>query len=434
MHPYPRSEALFHEAQTVLAGGVSSSIRAAMKPLPLFASRAYGAYLEDVDGHRYIDYLLAYGPTLLGHAHPQITERIIEALGRGYTYGLQHSGEIELARKLIDILPCADLVAYSDSGTEAVMLALRLARVHTGRAKVLRFEGHYHGWADSIFTAFPSPDMRGQQSSGDGVQPGTGGQSQHALEDVLLLPWNDFEALEAGFEQYGSDLAAVISEAVMCNSGCILPLPGYLERLRELSTQHGVVLILDEVITGFRVALGGAQERLNITPDLVTLGKALANGVAMSAVAGKAEVMAHIASGRVNHLGTLNGNTVAVEAALATLEILCENEGAVYEQLESLSNQLVSGLRTLLERHGIPGVVNACGAVFHLMFTDQKEVNSYAGFQARDAGRYVRFAQGMLERGVLLRQTGLWYISAAHTSENIERTLEAADATLETLA
>jgi glutamate-1-semialdehyde 2,1-aminomutase len=433
MHPYPRSEALFHEAQTVLAGGVSSSIRAAMKPLPLFASRAYGAYLEDVDGHRYIDYLLAYGPTLLGHAHPQITARITEALGRGYTYGLQHSGEIELARKLIEILPCADLVAYSDSGTEAVMLALRLARAHTGRVKILRFEGHYHGWADSIFTAFPSPDMRGQQSNGDGVQPGTGGQSQHALEDVLLLPWNDFEALEAAFEQYGPELAAVISEPVMCNSGCILPLPGYLERLRELSTRHGVVLILDEVITGFRVALGGAQERLGITPDLVTLGKALANGVAMSAVAGKAEIMGHIASGRVNHLGTLNGNTVAVEAALATLELLTEDGGTVYNRLEVLSDQLVGGLRSLLELHHLSGVVNACGAVFHLMFTTQKEVKDFAGFQSRDAARYSRFAQGMLEQGVLLRQTGLWYISAAHSRQDIEQTLEAANRVLEKL-
>jgi glutamate-1-semialdehyde 2,1-aminomutase len=232
------------------------------------------------------------------------------------------------------------------------------------------------------------------------------------------------------------DVGSVSHSGVRIEFGRVVPFTGP----RRVTSGVGVVAhesppetILDEVITGFRVALGGAQERLGVTPDLVTLGKALANGVAMSAVAGKAEIMAHIASGRVNHLGTLNGNTVAVEAALATLELLCANQGAVYEKLESLSNRLVSGLQALLERHSIPGVMNSCGAVFHLMFTDQKEVNSYAGFQSRDAARYLRFAQGMLERGVLLRQTGLWYISVAHTQQDIEQTLEAADNVLETL-
>jgi glutamate-1-semialdehyde 2,1-aminomutase len=424
------------ESRRFLVQGVASSLRAAMKPVPIFAESASGARIRDIDGNEYIDYLLAYGPMLLGHAHPDLVGSVHEAMAKGATYGLQHDGEIQLSRRLTELLPCAELVALSGSGTEAVMLALRLARAYTGKRKIVRFHGHYHGWADTIFTSFPSSDMKQLGSSGivqseEHPPAGTGGQSEVALTEVILLPWNDPDRLEQVLRLGKVDIAAVITEPVMCNSGCILPAPGYLERMRELTSELGIVMIMDEVITGFRVALNGAHGHYGILPDLVTIGKALGGGIAVSAVAGKEEILSLIDKGTVSHLGTLNGNRVATSAALATLKVLSANGGTVYQQLERVSDRLVEGIRERLRQKGKKGIINQIGPVFHMMFTEEERVENFDSFNKRDASAYSLFAERMLEEGVLLRSNGLWYVSTMHGDNEVQETLSAVERSLE---
>ncbi|WP_256756888.1 aspartate aminotransferase family protein [Cohnella sp. WQ 127256] len=436
IYHYEQSTRKFAESRQFLAQGVASSLRAAMKPIPLFAESASGARIRDVDGNEYIDYLLAYGPSILGHSHPALVESVYEAMTKGASYGLQHEGEIQLARRLTELLPCAESIALSGSGTEAVMLALRLARAHTGKRKIVRFHGHYHGWSDTIFTSFPSSDMIQTSTSSEEYKeeqslPGTGGQSDIALTEVILLPWNDTILLERTLREGKDQIAAVISEPVMCNSGCILPAPGYLEKMRELTSELGIVMILDEVITGFRVALNGAHGRFAIMPDLVTVGKALGGGIAVSAVGGKQSIMSLLETGAVSHLGTLNGNRVATSAALATLKVLSDNEGAIYERMESISRRIVEGIRDLLSKKGIDGIVNQIGPVFHMMFTQEKHVENFEAFNNRDASAYSTFAERMLEEGVLLRPNGLWYVSAVHSEQEVKETLAAVDRALD---
>ncbi|CAK4844476.1 unnamed protein product [Aphanomyces euteiches] len=420
------------KAKKHLAGGVASSLRASMKPTPLYASSGKGARIQDVDGNEYIDYLLAYGPLILGHAHDGLTDSVVQAMRSGYTFGLQHEGEIQLANLLAQVLPCAEKVSLSGSGTEAVMLALRLSRAFTGKTKVVRFHGHYHGWSDSIFTSFPSSGMSQTASEGKAasIPPGTSGQSENSLEDVILLPWNDPAALEALLRTRGHEIAAVITEPVMCNSGCIEPLPGYLELIRKLTQELHIVMIMDEVITGFRLSLAGAHGRFGILPDLVIIGKAMGGGIAISAVAGKAEIMKLVDDGTVSHLGTLNGNCVSTAAAIATITQLAQDNSAVYGQMEELFIELAAGIRALFQEHRISGVVNQIGPVFHMMFIDASEVKDFDTFNKRDSAKYVRFAELMLDEGILLRPNGLWYISAAHRKSDIEETLQAIDRVL----
>src|SRR5690625_883659 len=362
------------ESKKVLASGVSSSLRSSMLPTPLFAKRAEGAYLWDIDGNKYIDYLLAYGPLILGHAHPKLTESITKAMENGSTYGLQHEGEINLAKRVTNLLPSADYVSFSGSGTEAVMLALRLARAHTGRQKIIRFNGHFHGWSDSVFISYSNPDTDGNGTVIKDQLTGTGGQSKKSMEDVIVIEWNDYDALKSTLEKYGDQIAGIITEPVMCNSGCIVPKEGYLEKMRKLTSELGIVLIFDEVITGFRMSSGGAQERFGITPDLTTVGKALGGGIAVSAVAGKEEIMKLVEHGEVNHLGTLNGNCVATSAAIAVIDELTRDDSIVLKKMEELTNQLVSGIRDLLKKYKVSGLVNHFGPVFHMMFIDETSV------------------------------------------------------------
>ncbi|WP_276353741.1 aspartate aminotransferase family protein [Cohnella caldifontis] len=437
MKSFEKSKTMFAESETVLAGGVASSLRASMKPVPVFAESASGSRIRDVDGNEYIDFLLAYGPSVLGHAHPELIASLHEAMQRGITYGVQHRGEIELARRLTEVLPCADKVAFSGSGTEAVMLALRLARAYTGKKKIVRFHGHYHGWSDTIFTSFPSADMKpsaGASGSAEAVMPGTGGQSELSLREIILLPWNDAAVLEQTLRERAGEIAAVITEPVMCNSGCIRPLPGYLEKMRELTAELGIVLIFDEVITGFRLGLGGAHGRFGIKPDLMTMGKALAGGIALSAVAGAGAIMELIANGRVSHLGTLNGNGAAMAAALTTLDILGRNGGEMFPKMDALAQRAAEGLREKLRKFGFRGVVNQIGPVFHLMFIERDRVDTFEDFSRRDSSLYFEFAERMLEEGVLIRTNGLWYVSIAHEERDIELMLEAADRVLQAMA
>lgn len=420
---FSTSQDLFKTSNEYLAAGVSSNLRLAMKPVPLFVKEADGVNMVDEDGNEYVDFIMAYGPQILGHSHPVIVEAIQEQVGKGQTFGAQHRHEIELAKKITHHLPSADLVSFCSTGTEAVQLALRLARAYTGRQKVVRFDGHYHGWVDTVNVAFTTGADERAYLSPD-VQPNTAGQNIKALEDVIVLPWNDSDMLEKTLETYGADIAAVITEPIMCNSGCIAPLPGYLEKVRELTAQYGVVLIFDEVITGFRLGLGGAQEKLGVTPDLTTLGKAVAGGMPLSAVGGKKEIMALISESKVFHMGTLNGNPICTAAAIASIDFLATGNGAIYVKMNDIAEKLTTGMDELAAQYGLPLLINKHGPVFHTMFTAQDKVDRFFQFQQRDVQLFNQFAEALLYEGVLVRPSGLWYISAVHTIDDVTKTLD----------
>lgn len=426
MNSFTNSEKLYEQSKNYLAGGVSSNLRLAMKPVPIFVKEAKGARMIDEDNNEYIDYILAYGPQILGHSHPAVVEAIKKQVEKGQTFGTQHQGEIELAKKISEYVPCVDQVSYCSTGTEAVQLAIRLARAFTGRKKILRFDGHYHGWADTISTNSTNGSNVFLYNN-PSVAPATRGQSENALKDVIVIPWNDSEALEKTVEEYGEEIAGIITEPIMCNSGCISPKTEYLERMRELATDSGIVLIFDEVITGFRFGLGGAQEKLNITPDLVTMGKAVAGGLPLSVVGGKKEIMDLIASNEVVHMGTLNGNPLCIAAALASINYLSREKGKIYDKMKQLVNTLTSNMILLAKKYNIPLLINNQGTVFHTMFTSYKEVDSFYKFQQRDASLFTKFTELLLEEGVAVRPSGLWYISTEHNLKDIDETLEKAE-------
>lgn len=429
MRHFNKSQQYFEDACLTLAGGVSSTLRTAMKPVPLYLEKGMGARVWDVDGNEYVDYIMGYGPLILGHSHQELLEFVFKAVSDGQQFGMQHAGEVELSRKIVELVPSADKVAFSGSGTEAVMLALRLARAFTGRQKIVRFEGHYHGWSDAIFTSFPAPGMSNKSSS----LAGTGGQSSNALQDIILLPWNDSDKLEETLMKHANEIAAVITEPIMCNSGCIAPDTEFLGKLRSITTQKGIVLIFDEVITGFRVSSSGAQGKLKVYPDLTIMGKAVAGGFPLSVVAGKREIMDLISEGNVSHLGTLNGNVLSMSAGLATLTILNRDNGAAYSHMEHISGQLINGLNQIMADKGIPHLINRFGPVFHVMFTNLEKVSNFDDFNQRDSGLYARFAQLALQAGLVVRPNGLWYTSTSHTDQDVEDTLDIVNNVLDQL-
>ncbi|MFN7995937.1 MAG: aspartate aminotransferase family protein [Bryobacteraceae bacterium] len=425
-----RSAQLGIESRKFLAGGVSSMLRASAKPLPLFFDSASGSGLMDVDGNGYIDYTLAWGPLILGHSHPELVRAVSDQISRFQLLGAQHELEIRLARKLCDAIPCAEMVALSNTGSEAVQLALRLARAHTGRRKFVKFEGHYHGWSDGVLISY-------RPALGPGVQydpqPGSGGQAASALDDVVVLPWNDARAVRELLEHHPTEVAAIILEPILCNSSCLMPASGYLQSLRDLCTRFGVVLIFDEVITGFRVSPGGAQALFGVIPDLATFGKAVAGGFPLSVVGGKAEIMQLIPDRKVVHAGTFNGNPLALAAAEATLDVLTREEGAALGRTRLRGERLIEGIRTLARDAGIPLLVNGVGSAFHLSFTERTQMLSYRDTLDCDIAKRDAFLVAMLENGVYLLSDGRWYVSTAHTDADVEKTLAAVAAAFSTI-
>ena len=344
----------FEENKTVLAGGVSSDVRKAELPHPLYFESGSGSRIRDVDGNEYIDYVLGQGPLLLGHSPGPVLEAVHRQLDRGLIFAGQHQAEAQLARLLTQVIPCAERVRFNSTGSEAVITALRAARAYRGRNLVVKFEGQWHGWYDSLFVSTaPGPDQQGNRSSPNPVLPSRG-QVANAADNLIIMPWNDLELLEELFARRGHEIAAILTEPVMCNSGSLLPRPGFLEGLRNLCDRYQSVLIFDEVITGFRLALGGAQEVFGVTPDLATYAKGIASGFTLSAVVGKAEVMDLISSGQVVHAGTYNSNPVVIAAGLATLQTLSGDREAVYSQLNRLGGRLREGLAQRLREAGIP--------------------------------------------------------------------------------
>lgn len=430
MSKWSKSQELFARAKHSLAGGVSSNVRLLAKPQPLFFDHAVGAEIFDVDGNRYIDYVLGQGPMILGHSHPAVLNAVDVAMHQGQLYAGQHLLEIEVSEKLVGLIPSAELCRFGLSGSEMVQAAMRLARAITGRTKILRFEGHYHGWFDNVLISVAPPLGDAGPREKPNVLAGTPGQTASALEDFYVLPWNDLSLVEALFAEHGHEIAAIMTEPVMCNTGAIPPEPGYLEGLRRLCDEHGALLYFDETITGFRLGLHGAQGRFGITPDLSSFAKAMAGGFANAALVGKADYMRRFAEG-VNHSGTFNSNVIAMAASAAAIAELEKNDGAIYTQLDQIGRQLMVGLHELGQRHGLPLHIQGVPTAFHLSFTELDAIRDYRDFAGDcDKERYSRFCVAMLERGIRLIERGVWYISAAHTSAHVEETLQAADAAL----
>jgi glutamate-1-semialdehyde 2,1-aminomutase len=401
-----------------LAGGVSSSLRRAAKPYPLFFDHGSGSRVFDVDGNEYLDYGLAWGPLILGHSHPAVVEAVRRQAGRALTFGAQHDLEFEVSELLNRTIPCADLVCFANSGTEIVQVVLRLARAVTGRKSYLKFEGHYHGWSDEALVAYHPQDADPLE------KPSPVGAGQLPHDYVVVAEWNNRQHVERIFQERAPDISAIICEPLLANSGCIPPTPGFLEFLREITIRHGALLIFDEVITGFRVDLRGAQGRWGVTPDLATYAKAVGAGVPLSVLAGRLEYMQRIASGEVIHAGTLNGNPLSLAAARAAIEVLAAGDGSIYKDLRSRADRLRTGIENTLNNAGFPVTTSGDGPLFQVSFTDAPARN-YRDTLRVQTNLYADFAMGLLDQGILTLPDGRWYVSAAHTEEDIDRTLEA---------
>ncbi len=420
------SRELLERAKGSLAGGVSSPFRAKF-PVPLYFKDGEGSRLEDEDGNRYIDYALAWGPLILGHKHPRLVEAYRRQAERPVIYGAQHRLEIETAERIQEIVPCAQLVAFTSSGSEAVQLALRLARAFTNRRLILKFEGHYHGWFDAVLLSHhPAAEEAGPLDQ-PRVAPESRGQVPNAAENVIALPWNDARRVAAGFEARGNKIAAVIMEPVLMNSGGILPAPGFLEDVKEIAHRHGALLIFDEIITGFRLALGGAQSVFDVTPDIATFGKAVGGGAPLSLVAGREEIMEQMFGGGVSFGGTFNGNPVSLAASVATLDELAREDGKALREANRLGRKLKDGIEDAALKHGIKALVSGFGAAFAVHFTERTSLRHYRDTLEDDKARLHEFLLDALREGVYALPDGRFYTSAVHTDADIAETVEAVD-------
>jgi glutamate-1-semialdehyde 2,1-aminomutase len=386
-----------------------------------------GSRLRDADGHEYVDYLLGLGPMILGHRHPAVTAAVTRAVSElGTCFGLPYELEIEAARKVTEAVPGAELVRFTNSGSEAVGSAIRLARAYTGRRLVIRFEGHYHGWQDTIYWSnHVDPAVAGPASRPRPVPSGPGVPAELA-GTLIVLGWNDPDSFTQLMAERGDEVAAVITEPAMFNTGCILPEPGYLELLREQTRAHEALLIFDEVITGFRFARGGAQEYYGVTPDLTTMAKGLGGGFPVAAVGGSGEVMSMIADGRYSHSGTYNANVVACAAVSATMDVLAEP--GLYQRQRALGESLMAGLRKLAHEAGLPVIVEGLGTVFQVWFSEHPIRNWRDAQRHASEALFTRWWQEMLLRGILFHPSHYenLFLSLVHTGEDTDRMLEAA--------
>ena len=420
---FKKSKEYFRQAKEFIPGGVNSPVRAfkAVGMEPLFIDKAKGAYIYDVDGNKYIDYVLSWGPMILGHADERALKPVARALKNGTSFGAPTKRETDLARLIAKIYPSIEKVRLTSSGTEAAMSAIRLARGYTGREKIIKFQGCYHGHFDSLLV------KAGSGSATFGI-PSSSGVNKSFAQDTIALPFNDIDKVEEVIKREKDNLACVIIEPIPANMGVILPKDGFLKRLRQVTEDNDVVLIFDEVITGFRVALGGAQELFGIKPDMTILGKILGGGFPIGAFGGKAEIMDFLSpDGPVYQAGTLSGNPIAVEAGINTIKTLMSDK--IYDKLRSLGGRLESGLDAIIKRTAHQITLQRAGSLFTLFFTDKKEVPDYDAVSGCDLDRFSRFFRGMLGRGIYLApsQFEANFISVKHTTADIDKTLKASE-------
>jgi glutamate-1-semialdehyde 2,1-aminomutase len=424
-----RSIGAFARARRVIAGGVNSPVRAlgAVGLSPVFMKSGAGSMLYDLDGHEYVDYVMSWGALLLGHAHPSVTRAIANALGRGTSFGTPTELESELAETIVSMMPSIARLRFVSTGTEAAMAAIRLARGFTGRPKIVKFAGCYHGHADAFLIAAGSGALTHGVPDSPGVTEGT-------ARDTIVLPYNEIAALEQTFATEGETIAAVIVEPYPGNMGLVLPKPGYLRRLRETCSRYGTLLIFDEVMTGFRVARGGAQAREAVVPDLTVLGKIIGGGLPVAAFGGRADVMAYLSpDGPVYQAGTLSGNPLGMAAGAAVLSTVAA-DASIYERLDATTHRITEGICEVLRRYGIPHWCNRAGAMFSIFFAPGP-VNDLASVRESDRTFFSKYFAAMLDRGVYLAPSPFEanFVSAAHTAADVDRTITAADASLAAL-
>lgn len=412
-----RSEEYYTAACEIIPCGVSSSMRKNVKPL-LFFERADGPYYYDVDGNRYIDYTLAWGPLIAGSNHPVINKAVCEQLQKSYTLGAQHPLEVALAEKLVALLPGVDQVAFSNTGSEAVQSAIRIARTYTGRKKIVKFEGHYHGWLNNVLVSYKP------QAAQLGTPVATcGGQPEAEFGDTLVLPWNNITALEELMMTRGEEIACVITEPLLANSGCCMPQDGYLQGVIDCCRRYGVISIFDEVITGFRIDLGGARTYFGLQPDMSVYAKAIAGGFTMAAIGGRKGIFDVIRDGKTIHAGTYNGASVNLAAAFATIQILSE-EGC-YEKMHAHGNALKQHIEKVAQHAGIPVITSGVGTVFSMHFGLNKAPVNYEDTLQANMTLFGKFRLRMLEQGIHLLPDGRWYVGASHTDTELAATKQA---------
>ena len=427
------SQQWFQRAQKSLVEGVNSPSRGAavFSPGPVFLERGRGSHVWDADGNEYVDFLMSFGALIQGHAHPKLVELVSHTMAEGSHFAAATSAEVEAAERLRSMVPSVEAVRFTNTGSEATMLALRLARAHTGRTKFLKFEGHYHGWYDPYLLNAHShaPELLGPAENPARL-PDSEGIPASTFDDVVVAPWNDVPAFERVMRRHGRELAAVITEPIMANMGCILPRDGYLQRLGELARDYGALLILDEVVTGFRYAPGGCQEYYGIQPDISTFGKALAAGFPVGAVAGPRIILDRMrwSEKMVLHYGTFNGHRLTMRVVAANLDLL-KGDGT-YKKLHGVGDAAIAGLREVFRRRKMKAIVQGFGPMFQIYFTDRDAIHDYRDYCTYvDTAHYSRFVHGLLEHGIYMTPSnGLhWIISTAHTEKDVEGLLEAAD-------
>jgi glutamate-1-semialdehyde 2,1-aminomutase len=422
---HDKSRALYDRAQRTLAGGVSSEFRKFNAPHPLVYTRAEGVRLIDADENEYLDFALSQGPMVLGHSHPEVIRAVERATRDGQLYAALHMAEIELAELIQQVVPCAERMRFSVTGSEADHTAFRVARAVTGRQKFIRFEGHYHGWFDNVAYGINGASLEALGPRHDPTPVAwSQGLPTNARDEFILLPWNDLELVRQAFARHGRDIAAVITEPVMCNTGCIPPQPGFLEGLRELCTEHDAALIFDEVITGFRMHIGGAQAYYGITPDLAVFAKAISNGYPISVLAGSERWMRPISEGKVIHAGTANAGNPSIAAAKATIEIMIRDR--VHDKITALGVRLAAGLRAAAHDTNQRVLVQGPGPMVHLAFTDLVTARDLRDTWCFDKPRLSAFVLGMQEHGVRLLSRGMFYLSAAHTEADVDQVIATA--------
>jgi glutamate-1-semialdehyde 2,1-aminomutase len=435
------SRAWYERAQQSLIEGVNSPSRGAAvySPGPVVLERGHGSHVWDLDGNEYVDFMMSFGALIQGHAHPKIVEVVSQTMAEGSHFAAATPAESEAAERFCRMVPSAEAVRFTNSGSEATMLALRLARAHTGRTKFLKFEGHYHGWYDPYcLNGHSHPAEQLGPKENPTRFPDSAGIPESVFDDVVLAPWNDAETLEAVLRRNGRELAAIITEPIMANMGCILPRDGYLQRVSDLAHEYGALFILDEVVTGFRYAPGGCQQHYGLKPDLSTFGKALGAGFPVGAVAGPRAILDRMrwgSEGMVLHYGTFNGHRLTMRVIAANLDLLAANEDAVYKQIYSVGDAAIAGLRDIFRRRKIAAIVQGFGPMFQIYFTGRDAIgrnviNDYRDYcQYAETAKYSRFIHGMLDRGIYMTPSnGLhWIISTAHTMKDVEALLSAAD-------
>lgn len=434
-----KSQQIYERTLGVLIEASSSSSRgpANFGQYPIFMDRGRGSRIFDVDGNEYIDWMMAFGALPLGHAHPEVVEAIAEAASTGAHFATATPVELEVAEMIQEIVPNAERLRFANTGTEAVMAAIRLARGVTGRPRILKFEGHYHGWHDDLLVSsnILPPTALGLRS--DPVKiPDSSGLNRTALDDTIVVPWNDLHALQRAVENYAGQIAAIITEGIMANTGVIPPAEGYLAELQKIARANGILFILDETVTGFRIAPGGCQEYYKLSPDLVTFGKALGCGLPVAALVGRADVMDALQWGGVLHYGTHNGSRIGMFAARANLRVLTRDGNASFKQTWRIADKLCSGMRELFRKRGRATVVQNVGPMFQLMFTDQTAIRDYRDFcQFVDRAAFQKFVLSLFPHGVYASPSAALHsiVTLAHVDEDVALTLEAAGKALDCL-